>query len=41
MMIIIIIIHGAMILRRKLKEKGVKIWTGLIWTMVQYMANKT
>jgi len=40
-MMMIIIIHGAMILRRTLKEKGVKIWTGLIWTMAQYIANRT
>ena len=39
-----IIIHGAMIRRGTLKEKGVKMWTGLIRTTaeyIEYMANRT
>jgi hypothetical protein len=30
-----------MILRGTLKEKYVKIWTGLMWTTAEYMDNRT
>jgi hypothetical protein len=33
--------HGTMILRGALKEKGVKILIGLIWTTAEYMDNRT